>query len=228
MMNYHYSTRTNKFEVCKAQDENCRYSNETHISSETFTKVMEATNQPQVSNEFEQNSSKSIILDTALLPPNKIIPMQRGNYVGVHYGRFDREVINQATDYLRDKFNANGNWDSMRLMILNKHKRDGNEYHTTVFSPKETRQLRKNGHNIHEIAEKAPVASSVFLGVGKASGSVRDGRVSTAYYAIVANDSFQEYRQHFGLSPADFHITLAFDEPGDVHNVAKDFSTRIA
>lgn len=228
-MLYHHSTRTGGFERCEATRQNCTYGDSTHISAETYAMITEANERPQVSSDPMTAifKSRAVILDTAVLPSAAATPLKHGSCVGVQYGRYDRQVIDQATAFLRDKFWASGDWAQKRSVFVNKHRRDGNEYHMTVLSPKETRMLRKAGHSISEVANNAPTSGGVFLGVGAARGAAPDGRASTAYYAIVANDAMQEYRASLGLASSDFHITLAFECPGDIHNVRKDFSTRI-
>lgn len=100
----------------------------------------------------------------------------------------------------------------------NRDRRDGaGNYHMTVITPKELRQLKKKAHAEGVELQFPPVDFSFeVIGVGTAANDE-----SQTWFAVVKSESIQEWRKSLGLEPHDLHITLGFELAGDVHGVAK-------
>ncbi len=88
----------------------------------------------------------------------------------------------------------------------NRTKRDGNEYHITIFRKQEIDlnliDLSKTDFKIYDI------------GVGK---------ISNCYYVIIYSPDLQKFRNN--LPTVHFHITLGFEK--DIHDIPKDLNTLI-
>lgn len=113
--------------------------------------------------------------------------------------------------------------------------RDGpGEYHLTVFTAAECRQLRSAGVTPELLAEAAEGVGTTAgtdwrqngLGVAVAAASPGSGGSLQRYtiYVVVEWPPGQAYRARFGLGPAEFHVTIGFD-PVDVHAVPKGGSS---
>ncbi|KAG8948825.1 hypothetical protein FRC04_009290 [Tulasnella sp. 424] len=90
------------------------------------------------------------------------------------------------------------------------------QYHITLFSPKELKQVRKDGRFNHKTiaAELDQSASQVTpLGIG---GLVHPH--APVLFVVVLWNAGQETRRTFGLPPKQFHITLT---PHDNHDIDK-------
>lgn len=88
------------------------------------------------------------------------------------------------------------------------------EFHVTVFSPRETRALRKSGAKIEDTT-----FSFQPLGIGKVEEENNE-----AWFIVLDSKEANEYRRSLGLPPKDFHVTLGFDRK-DIHNQSKGTET---
>lgn len=101
--------------------------------------------------------------------------------------------------------------------------RDGGEtYHMTVFSPRDTRQLRKAGVDVAAITDTVDVT---LTGIGSVAESL-EGMENVAYYVLCESTAVDAIRARYGLPPHDLHITLGFTVQ-DIHNQRKDIGTKI-
>lgn len=116
--------------------------------------------------------------------------------------------IQRLKDYLREKY---------EIIYSNKAKRDGDNYHITIFSWIECKKIKDyisviSGQIINDIE---------YVGIGRATDGVNE-----TYYIVVKSDQIDMLRNEYGFSKKDLHITLGFDKV-DLHNVKKDENTII-
>lgn len=76
----------------------------------------------------------------------------------------------------------------------------GNGFHMTVFSPREFRQVKKNGGSVPEV-----FVTMDFVGVGRAVEGDKE-----AWFIVVDSPEAQDIRASMGFGPKEFHITLGF------------------
>ena len=98
--------------------------------------------------------------------------------------------------------------------IQNRKLRNGeNRFHITLLTAKEARSLSKE--DLNELKQALVGQSCLPLGIGESEG---------CYFIVVSFPHAEMLRRKYGLPPRDFHVTLAFPEGGDRHDVNKDAS----
>lgn len=103
---------------------------------------------------------------------------------------------------------------------------DRGEYHITVITPDETRDLlTRKGWKADKL--RADIEGHRFETAPKyvCLGKQEKGD-NAVYYIVVRWPEAQEFRDQFDLSTQDFHVTLGF-RTGDIHDVPKNSSTCI-
>lgn len=106
-------------------------------------------------------------------------------------------------------------------MIADKTKRDGErEFHITIASPLETRQLRKAEQLDSFVQALHTVKDVQIRGIGRAAND----RGHEAWFLVVESDAIHAQRLAVGLGHRDLHITIGF-VGADVHDQSKDMST---
>lgn len=119
----------------------------------------------------------------------------------------ERGKIVNYLSYL--KFILNGR-DWIRIN-QEKRKRDGDEYHVTIFSPYEFSE----GFNLN--------TKIVFRLYGV--GSVNDGK-SKSFFIVAKSKDADFLRRRYKCKNKDFHLTIGFFRR-DVHSLGKNLSTLI-
>lgn len=118
---------------------------------------------------------------------------------------------------------ANLEPDMFNKLVDNRRKRDGKDFHMTVFSVAEYNKVGKPTIQELEDSYKLVHFDITLKGLGRA---VKDNPISVAYFVICTSNMANSLRRGFGLSEKHFHITLGFD-PKDVHGVIKNESVMI-
>lgn len=103
-------------------------------------------------------------------------------------------------------------------LVANRDARSGvGSYHTTAIKPREFRDLTRAQGKLDLPLGNFRVQ---VLGLGTAS----DGS-SRTWYLVADCYELNQWRRSLGLPYHDFHITLAFEAGGDVHNQPKGVGT---
>jgi hypothetical protein len=130
----------------------------------------------------------------------------------------DRTLLDSGWAYLRSL--------GLDSAIAGRHARDGVENaHITIANAAECSALFKYKPELVRVVDRALGASvdMEFHGIGRA---ISKKQTNTAWYGILSCEPMARLRAELGMSPKDFHVTLAF-EPKDVFDSAKDMTTLV-
>lgn len=141
-------------------------------------------------------------------------PKNNGSYYGTSVPAGDIASIVQ-------EWGSHVGYSRAEELMAKKDERDGGrKFHLTVLSPKETRQLRKQGADLSGL-DTAEI-HAIPQGVGRVENSEGD----EVWFITVSSPSADTLRESLGLGPKDHHITLGFTNK-DIHGVPKDESTLV-
>jgi hypothetical protein len=135
------------------------------------------------------------------------------NYLGI---QIDKQLIESYLDKMRDILG-----DEFDDYIINQQNRDGGKYHMTVANVSDYNSvIKKMGPKDSAIQFdtilKTPIDDLKFMGLGRASRGE-----NTSYFVVCKSQKLDYIRDHLGIRPHDFHITLGF-KYRDVFGVRKN------
>jgi protein-tyrosine phosphatase/predicted kinase len=97
-----------------------------------------------------------------------------------------------------------------------RHDQDGNNYHMTLITSQETKDVNTKLEHIKEINKNLVIDNNfIVLGLGK---------TDISYFIVCHYPSGDKLRKDCGLNVFNFHITLGFDKQDD-HDKPKDLTT---
>lgn len=179
---------------CRAKRRNCPLEGRHYDSFEKAQKEWEST-QPSIMSHSRSQNMKA----------HRPQLMKNSSYVGVTIEREDVDAVLQKAQHLFG--------EHFHLLQGNKTARDGfGRFHVTILDPRETRMLRKEGR----LPSAFPQLDLKVESLGTA-----ENESSFAVFATCSSVEGDRFRAELGLPPKDFHVTLGFDDGGDVHGVGK-------
>ncbi|WP_125184551.1 Cap15 family cyclic dinucleotide receptor domain-containing protein [Hyphobacterium indicum] len=116
-----------------------------------------------------------------------------------------KQYLEQVSDILGSDFQYFEN---------NRRDRDGVDYHVTILSPEEYRQLVEREKN-NLIPFVGKLIRFEILGVGRAVHNDDE-----AFFVVLESSEADALRKQLAIGDRDFHITIGFSE-ADVHGVSK-------
>lgn len=196
---------------CSAKDGNCPITKSTdekhytdlNIANRVYEEKMKERTVQSLNKVFRITPKRYNLPKTEIT--SKLQPKKNGSYYGL---TVDESAVQEHLKAWREEVGEK----SAKIMEQAKTERDeGYHFHITALSPKETRQLKKNGVKIEQ-----PSFNVRFTGIG----SVEDGE-KEAWFITAESSEIDKFRSELGLDKHHLHITIGFKN-GDVHNKPKD------
>lgn len=167
------------------------------IGHDEFIETYGSFDKP-ISTPIDENLPKTVIEST-------LEPKKGGSYYGLSIDKEDFKTHLNAWRKIVGEKEA----DEMEQSKID---RDGDyAFHITVFTPKETRQLKKIDTQFENKKFKFNLT-----GIGRVENDNKE-----AWFITADSDDIDNYRATVGLPKHNLHITLGFKN-GDVHNKPKD------
>lgn len=135
------------------------------------------------------------------------------NYLGIEIPQTEvSPFLNQLKEILGDQYEE---------FTKNQQNSEQGQFNLTVINTIDYNKLSKEIGldkfiNSLDPVMKFEVTDLKLMGLGKAEHSG-----NKSYFIVVKSEQLDEVRNHFGLEPKDFHITLGFKHK-DVHGVRKN------
>lgn len=210
-MKYHVNPETGHVGQCEATVRDCKFVMNGELPEHYATKA-EADQAVEKMMDNKHGMIKILHKDKRRIDKKNITAVinlaKNNSYYNVC---IDNNDIGGFIDSWRDNIGD----DKAKIMEDNKVARDGDySFHATVVTPKELRNLRKQGVDVRGILSNRVVVMRT-VGIGKAIDNDKE-----AWFIVLESDDGNKIRQELGLPKHDFHITLGFIN-GDVHTKSK-------
>lgn len=127
-----------------------------------------------------------------------------------YLGLFGPE-INQIAQKWIDLYLVEHQEEKIKHSLENRIKRDGNDFHLTVITPQEFKEIKST----FELPDSKRTPSIYDLGIGR---QTKNGE--SCHYIVIYSVDLQNLRKKYGLPNKDFHITIGFSDQ-DIHDVSK-------